>query len=412
MNLFLRKYVSFLLLLIPIGFSGLEFKPLPTEEDLNLMDTNRVIENSIHMYVSNSVYLRIKEISGHKQILNKPLIVINADSLDSEKVHTRGKTTLHLRRKSFSFSLKDKVSLFYSGEIQKFKKFYAISLSMDNHYIRNRISFGMMKEIELFDLFYSFSELKINDHHEGIYMLIERPQDWALNKKHSPCIIRRGYGNKIDKLRSGNKIEKTEIQSQKQKFKQIYKVLDKYEGEVLYAALSQMIDLDMYMKWLAFNFYVRNGDYTDEVYFYIDPVTLKYKIIPWDYDDIFAKQPHEGTEKKMQSVGHTLIFSSEDRLDQKIASDPFLYQIYLNQLSVVLNELTADRIKHILKNTYAELYPYYKSDEIINMSKYDENKNVSLESLKAEFQKLYYILIMHRNNCLIYLEGKSKNIAH
>ena len=70
-------------------------------------------------------------------------------------------------------------------------------------------------------------------------------------------------------------------------YKLIYKSLKKQNGEELYKTLNQWIDLDNYMKWLAFNFLVRNGDYTDEVFLYIDPEINKFKIIPWDYDDLF-----------------------------------------------------------------------------------------------------------------------------
>jgi spore coat protein H len=269
-----------------------------------------------------------------------------------------------------------------------------------------------MEEIELFELFYSYCELKINDHYEGIYMLLERPQDWALEKKHSPCIIRRGFDNKIDKLRSGKKIENKETQNNKQQFKQIYKSLNKYDGAELYTVLSQWIDLEMYMKWLAFNFYMRNGDYTDEVYFYIDSVTGKYKIILWDYDDIFAHEPHEGTEEKLRIIGQKLIFSSEDLLDQKIASDPYLYQMYLNQLSDVLHQLTRDKIKIEMEITFAELYPYYEKYEIISMSRYDVYKDISMESLKSNLDRVYTRLIRHRMNCLDYLDKRSKNTAH
>jgi len=44
--------------------------------------------------------------------------------------------------------------------------------------------------------------------------------------------------------------------------------------------LSKWVDIDSYLKWLAFNFLVRNGDYTDEVYFFADPGTGKFNIIP------------------------------------------------------------------------------------------------------------------------------------
>jgi spore coat protein H len=380
--------------------------------ELNLTDTTRTIENTILLSVSNSVYLRIQEISGEKKQFKNPALIINGDSIGVEELKTRGKTTLHLRRKSFSFNLNEEASLNHYGHITQFEKFYALSLSMDKHYIRNRISFGMMKEIGIFDLFYSYSELKINGQTEGIYLLTERPQDWALKKRNSPCIIRRGFDHKIDKIRSGKKIAKTETENFKQQFKQIYKALKKFQGEELYTVLSQWIDLEMYMKWLAINFFIRNGDYTDEVYFYIDPETGNYNIIPWDYDDIFAHQPHEGTEAKIRTVGYKLIFSSEDLLDQKIATDEYLYKEYLEKLTDILNILTPDKIQEILENTFSEIYPYYKCEEIISMSRFDTFKNVSIESLKSNLHRINFRLNQQRMHCISYLDKKSKNTAH
>ena len=159
------------------------------------------------------------------------------------------------------------------------------------------------------------------------------------------------------------------------------------------------------MKWLAFNFFVRNGDYTDEVYFCIDPVVDKFKIIPWDYDDIFAAAPHEGMDGWKKNIGDKFIFSSEDLLDQKIATDPYLYAKYLIQLNEVLNQLSASTLKSVFENTYADLYPYYSNEEIIGMSQYDLYKNASIETLQNDLHILYNQLIISRINFLEYLKN-------
>ena len=401
-----------LLLFTILAIAGEAYSTETTEENLELTDTTRTIENSIRIYIPSGNYQKVKEITGNQIHLLKPLIIINNDSLGEAEMHTRGKSTLQLRRKSFSVDLDKEASLYNSAVIHTFKKFYAICLSMDKFYFRNRISFEMLKEIGLFDLFFTYSELEINDQNEGIYLLVERPQDWALKKNKSPCIIRRGFNNKIDKIRPGKKIEKTETQNHRRQFSQIYKSLNKYEGQALYRALSQWIDLDMYMKWLAFNFFIRNGDYTDEVYFFVDPVTGRYKIIPWDYDDVFASQPHEGKEARSRNIGQTLIFSSEDKLDLKIASDPFLYQKYKDLLSEVLNVLTPEKIKSVFERTYAELYPYYQTEEIISMSRFDSHPVDSVNTLKSEMNGLYKLLISYRGIYLNFLDAKSENITH
>jgi spore coat protein H len=151
------------------------------------------------------------------------------------------------------------------------------------------------------------------------------------------------------------------------------------------------------MKWLAFNFFVRNGDYTDEVYFYIDRDIDKLNIIPWDYDDLFAKAPHEGNIESRKVLGDKFIFSAEDMLDKKIATDPYLYKMYLIQFREVLNLLSPDVIKRTFENTYAELYPYYSNSEIISMSEYDIYKDANLEGLKSALLTLYNRLRISRD---------------
>jgi spore coat protein H len=185
------------------------------------------------------------------------------------------------------------------------------------------------------------------------------------------------------------------------------RVLDKNSGEELCKILSEYIDLEGYMKWLAFNFLVRNGDYSDEVFFYIDPEIEKYRIIPWDYDDIFALTPHEGKVQRNKILGDKLIFSSEDLLDQKIAADPYLYERYLKMFKEVLDKLSPELLINVIENSYAELYPFYSAEEIISNSKFDYYKDASLENLKDYMLSVYLSLSASRNNYLEYFKTRS-----
>lgn len=162
------------------------------------------------------------------------------------------------------------------------------------------------------------------------------------------------------------------------------------------------------MKWLAFNFFVRNGDYTDEVYFFVDPGTNKFSIIPWDYDDLFSAAPHEGNVESRKLLGDKLFFSTEDLLDKKIVTDPYLYKIYLIQFGELMNQLTTDVLKRVFENMYAELYPYYSNNEIISKSRYDLYKDANLINLKSDMLSLYKQLIIHRDFYLKYLGSKNK----
>lgn len=372
-------------------------------EGLKFKSSGDTIQNTINIQISSANYEKIKKIDGEKKSIKNPLVKTNGTNISAKEIHTRGNTTLHFRRKSFSISLDDKASLYCGSREEQMKKFYAISLSMDRNYIRNRLAFGMMEEIGLFKLFYAYAELKINDQSEGIYMILERPQDWAMKKKNSPLVIRRGYNQRIDKIKTGKKIEKPEAKNYKNYYRQIYKSLNKYEGQALYDTLSQWLDLELYMKWLAFNYFVKNGDYTDEVYFCIDPAVDKFKFIPWDYDDIFAIAPHEGKAIKKNIIGDKFIFSSEDKLDQKIANDPYLYRVYISIFQKTITLLSDEALKNIFESTYAELSPYIQKAEILQMAKYDLYKNVSLRSIEDELENLFELLIQTRNTYLNYL---------
>ena len=371
---------------------------------LKLEDRGVSIENTIKLNMKEAQHKKLKIISGEKLTLKNLTIEVNSESFRSEKINTRGNNSLKFRRKSLSIGLEKKAGFYRNGQKTNMKKFYAVNLSMDKNYIRNRLAYGMMEEIGMFHLFYGYANLEINNQSEGIYMILERPQDWAMKIKNSPLVIRRGYSQEISKIKTGKKISNKAKRQYVAQYKKIYKSLNRYEGKVLYDSLSKLLDLELYMKWLAFNYFVKNGDYTDEVYFCVDPKSNTFKFIPWDYDDIFAIQPHEGFAARKKTMRDLLIYSSEDKLDLKIGSDSYLYAQYLNVLKTVLETLSEDSMKSVFEQTYAEIYPYLDVDEIISMSRFDEYKNVSKSSVREELNKLYINLLISRNTYLPLIE--------
>jgi spore coat protein H len=407
MNLKLKLVFSSLLYSSLI-ISTSNSQPIQTVDNkLNLADLGNKIENSISFNTSDSNYEKICAITGQSVIVSASSLIINGKTLEPEAINTRGQSSLFFRRKSYSFSLKSEAAFKHGDRTESFKKFYVISLSMDKNYCRNRLAFEMMGTSDFFDLFYSFCELRINDQSEGICMVIERPDDWALKKKCSPFLIRRGYNQTIKKIKTGRYTEPGDGKKYTACFRQIYRSLNKYKGEELYNELSSRLDIGVYMKWIAFNFFVRNGDYTDEVNFYIDPAIKKFNISPWDYDDLFSAGPHEESIQNRKLREDKLFFSTEDLLDRQIVVDPYLYKTYLIQFQELMNQLSPDVIKRIFENTYAELYPYYSNNEIISNSQYDLYKDASLIKLKNDLSTLYEKLLIYRD---VYLKDIAKNV--
>jgi spore coat protein H len=393
----LEEFLSLALILILTDTSTYCQVRQSDAEQIDLADHGYRIENTICLEISENDLSGLREISGDKISVASRLLVINNDTLSAEEISTRGQTTLYYRRKSYSFHLESEASFHHGNSIKKLKKFYVLSLSMDRNYANNRLALGMMEAADLSHLFHAYGELRINGQSEGVCMIIERPEDWAMKKKNSPLLIRRGYNSTIAKLKADSKAEKELIRVYRDNFRSIYQSLHKYEGEELYTAISTWLDTDAYMKWLAFNYFVRNGDYTDEVFLYVDSKTGRFRVIPWDYDDIFSAAPHEGYAESRKVTEGKLFFSAEDRLDRKIVSDPYLYRMYLIQFTKLLNELTPAVLKDIFEETYAELLPYYTDTGIISQSRYDRHKNVTLEGLRSDLESFYSQLVLTRN---------------
>ena len=375
---------------------------------LNLGDFGEKIENVISLTISSLQYEALQSNTGEKYSIRANRLIINGDTLEPKEISTRGQSSLMFKRKSLGFRLKSEASFRHADRKESLNRFSLISLSMDKYYCRNRLAFEMMEEIGIFKLFYSFCELRINGRSEGIFMIIEQPEDWALRKEYSPLVIRRGYNHTIEKTKTDDKTDKANTKKYLSYYRQIYMSLNKQKGEELYKTLSEWIDVDFYLKWLAFNFLVHNGDYSDEVFFYIDPEIKKYRIIPWDYDDIFAITPHEGKEQRNKVIGDKLLYSSEDKLDEIIATDPYLYEAYLKALKEVLDKLPPVFMKKVFENSYAELYPFYLNQEIISQAQFDYFKDANIENLNIYMFTLYSSLRTSWNLYMQYLQNRNK----
>jgi spore coat protein H len=251
------------------------------------------------------------------------------------------------------------------------------------------LSFDLLNSLGLFDLQYAYSELRINGKSQGIYLILQRPQDWALKEKNSPYIVRRGSDHLVDRERVQKDTDKETKKKYRDQFVSIYKLINQHSGEDLHTKLNEVMHLEDYMRWLAFNYIIKCGDYSDELYFYVDPQSKRFRIIPWDYDDIFMTHPHEGIKERNLKLDPTsLIFSSEDKLDVKIAKDPYLYAEYLKHFQAVFEELSKDKLEKVLVKIYGDLSSMFESKPILEAASKD-GYQTSLKILRGELNTVY-----------------------
>jgi spore coat protein H len=130
--------------------------------------------------------------------------------------------------------------------------------------------------------------------------------------------------------------EKESAKKYRKQFQSIYSGISSMNEGALSKHLQQIINLDNYFQFLGFNYLVMNGDYADEVFFYIEPKNQWFEVIPWDYDDILRPFPHEGRTIRNREFTDKKIFSMEESLDRAIAGNNELYLQYEKSLKKVL----------------------------------------------------------------------------
>ncbi len=315
----------------------------------------------------------------------------NGEELDLDEIRVRGKSALRFRRKSYAVFLNTPIFVESRNglETKQLTRFKLIALAQDYTYIENRISFGLLEEAGVMPLFYKFVELRINDATQGIYMLIEDPEQYFL-ENGSEYILRRGYNHSIDDSEYFPSFNYLSREAYLNRYMEIYDSLRMKQEEELFSFINERLDTDQYFRKMAIDYLLMNGDYTDEIYLYsrVTNGSIRFRIIPWDYDDVFDDQPHEvgiqwglGTiygkryyptvASVREVTGDRLIFSVEDDLDYTIAMDSVLYDHYSAVVKELLLTMDADLIDRIFDETSEELSSFYAYPPVVEQSRYD-----------------------------------------
>lgn len=351
----------------------------------------------IRIYISKNQFNTLQH-NQNKVILSHPVFVINKDTANVKEIHTRGKTTLQFKRKSLSVELDKSVTLKQNGNKIHLKKFNLLNLAMDKNLWRNRWSFLCMDQLGLFPLFNSYCKVWINDEPQGIYVIIEKPQQLQV-RLHSPYMLRRGLDHSIQDEYFDDSA-KEEAKKYKKQFQSIYSSGFSRPTDSLAARLHRVINLDKYLQFISFNYLIMNGDYSDEVFFYIEPSKKWFEVIPWDYDDILRPVPHEGRLERNKEFSKQKLFSLEESLDRMIAGDNILYEKYEHVLKNLLVSLDSSTLEALSLQVIKELEQLSKDDSISKASlfldvhpfQFTQAKEDILTSLAYVIQRKEWIL--------------------
>jgi len=358
------------------------------------------IDEVFNLTVSSGVQEFLYESRDTTYTVDDPGIemYLNDISMPLKEIRVRGKTSLNFKRKSFSVFLDAPVTVTDREGlgVKSLLRFKLLAMAMDYTYIENRIGYGLQEEAGVMPLFYKYVELRINDDTQGVYMLVEDPEQFFI-EQGSEYILRRGYHHGIWDSEYEPGYHFIARETYETRFREIYSKLTSYQGGELYSWINARMDLAQYFRKMGVDYLLKNGDYTDEVFFYatMDNQSIRYRVIPWDYDDLFKNDPHEvgrnwgtGTlfgervyatlDDIYAEIGDKMIFSIEDDLDYIIAMDPVLYTRYEEELRKLLDKLNEATIDRLFNRINHELSVFYNHSEIIGQSEFDQERS-SLE---------------------------------
>lgn len=328
-----------------------------------------------------------------------PELLFAGDTFTIDRFEIRGDNTLNFFRKGFSVDMDHKIKLFCPEEMRekKYEEFKLLAMVYDYTYIENSTAIGLFKEAGIWPFLDFFTEVRLNNRTQGVYHFIEDPVRYIIEEKNASFVVRRGYDHVIKSYFISPYLQHDPT-VYFDHFEKIYSVLPLYSGKQLYDTLSSYMDMEQYFTKLSIDMLVKNGDYTDEIFFYTKVLNDReiFGCFPWDYDDIFADQPHEigndwatgtlfgsrvynSTDDVLADVGLKLLYSVEDDLDYTIARDSYIYQQYLSTLRSVMEKIDEAAIDKIFDYTNEHIGWFYRTDSIIAQSKHDVNEtNYSL----------------------------------
>jgi hypothetical protein len=301
---------------------------------------------------------------------------LNGQASPLKKMKLRGQTCKKAERKCLGVHTEEKVK--FSGQDPvKADEFNLVSLWQDEGYISNKICFTLLNRLGVMNLKSNYAHLTVDalgsPHNAGIYLITEKPDEVLKKKKYdSPLVLRRGINDKAE-------VESTDDPALEATYHEMYawaKAANsgRLSPEDFAARIAARLDLKSYFRWMAFNGLVRNQDFQDEVFFYIDPRQSTpenpvFAVFPWDFDDTF-QGPQSGVLATLKRLT-----TREDSLDKAIAGNEILQAKFDEVAKEMMAEITDAMLTDVQETVAADIEPYLTKD-IVGVSSKEDGKDV------------------------------------
>jgi hypothetical protein len=253
--------------------------------------------------------------------------------------HFRGNSSLNCQRKSITINLD-------GGEPRRLvpggadDEFLLVSMCLDDRYFQQYLANHLLQSKGLFLPRQRYVRLTINGQDRGVYLLLENPTE-TIRRRHVgiDSILRRrneAEGNAADMKWPEDPVE---AETARQHYESMVDLVWTTPPADLESTLAEHIDMEMFIQWLAFHTYVRNGDYVDEVYLFAshEKDGLFFRLSGWDADDLLSNCHHGGSDALYDPYG--IYYCAEGNLEHAIMYSPALYGRFIDQLEALIVDI-------------------------------------------------------------------------
>ncbi len=277
----------------------------------------------------------------------------------SAVAHLRGNGSFWCGRKNYVLQLDGEARTLFEESFSD--EYLLLSMCLDQAYVEQHLANLLMTDMGAFRLKFRYVELKMDDQTNGVYLLLEKTREELVrDQTRARSVARRGYGEFVGKWSYDGDIDRAAAAALA-----TTDGLDGLQGQALQEAVDQRMDLEGYLRWLALNSAIQNGDYIDETWFISAESVMAdggideyFVTMAWDADDILTECHGGGVNAWVDPW--ELAFCAEDAVDYTLLEDAETYERFADTLeSVLLDDLDPLAFEAAAVQTGTAIMPFF-----------------------------------------------------
>ncbi len=274
-------------------------------------------------------------------------------------------------------------------------RFILISMCQDLKYFGQVFGNRVLAGLGLFAPPFRYVRVRIDGVNQGLYMLVyQAERAFRDSSLGLTSVIRRGYDIDAWPAEVKHPSDPELAEAARLRFEAIGDGALGESPDRLVAFLEEHLQLDAYLRWLAVNSLLENGDFIDEAFFAgsAEGSGERFRVSAWDNDDLWSACHAEGLRAIVDRCG--LTYCTEAEVDQALLRSEDVYRRYRRALEEVLATLTPEHLTGVMEGVQTELFGVLDTDETAAAGLEMVRDNPALATVDA--QRLDITLTMMR----------------